>query len=72
VSVFIVGAGSRGSNYATFAQMHPDRMRVVGVAEPREYYRQQMAATYEQPPENSDGFRRGQALREERVVRLEV
>ncbi len=52
VSVIVVGAGGRGSGYATFAHLHPDRMRVVGVAEPRDYYRQRLAATYGVPAEN--------------------
>jgi len=52
VSVIIVGAGSRGANYATFAQLHPDRMRVVGVAEPRADYRRRLAQTYQVPEEN--------------------
>ena len=52
ISVIIVGAGCRGTNYATFAQMHPDRMRVVGVAEPRDFFRQRLADTYDVPGEN--------------------
>jgi predicted dehydrogenase len=52
VKVLIVGAGGRGSTYAGFAQEHPDRMQVVGVAEPRDFYRQRLADTYAIPAEN--------------------
>jgi predicted dehydrogenase len=37
------GAGSRGSSFAQFAQQNPDQARVVGVAEPRPFYRQRVA-----------------------------
>jgi predicted dehydrogenase len=46
VRVLIVGAGGRGSTYAAFARQHPDRMQVVGVAEPRDFFRQRMVDTY--------------------------
>ena len=40
----IVGAGSRGLGvYAEYAARHPDRFSVVGVAEPRAYYREETA-----------------------------
>lgn len=39
VSVIVVGAGSRGDNYSNFASIHPDRMKVVGVADPRKFAR---------------------------------
>ncbi len=42
VTVLIVGAGSRGTGYAEFIRKHPDLGRVVGVAEPREFYRQRL------------------------------
>ena len=46
VLVLIVGAGSRGSTYAGYAQQHPEQMRVVGVAEPRAWHRNHLAQTY--------------------------
>jgi len=52
VTLLIVGAGARGTGYATFARQHPDRARVVGVAEPRDHYRSAMAEAYDVPPEN--------------------
>ena len=35
VSLLIIGCGSRGEIYASYALKHPDRARVVGIAEPR-------------------------------------
>ncbi|OGV61270.1 MAG: oxidoreductase [Lentisphaerae bacterium RIFOXYC12_FULL_60_16] len=49
VKVLIVGAGSRGMCHAEFATQHPDRMKVVGVAEPRDFYRNAMAAKHDIP-----------------------
>jgi len=51
VTVFIVGGGSRGTGHAEFATQHPDRMKVVGVAEPRDFFRNQLAARYDIPRE---------------------
>jgi predicted dehydrogenase len=53
VRLLVVGAGSRGSGYSTFAEAHPDRAEVVGVAEPREFYRKQMIDKYNIPEENA-------------------
>jgi predicted dehydrogenase len=39
MSMIVLGAGSRGSTYARWAQAHPDRARVVAVAEPDDYRR---------------------------------
>lgn len=39
VRVVVIGAGSRGSGYARYAEDHPERMKVVAVAEPREIAR---------------------------------
>ena len=52
VTAIIVGAGGRGQTYAAFSQEHPDRLKIVGVAEPKEYNRQKMIDTYNLPPEN--------------------
>ncbi|TNN76535.1 hypothetical protein EYF80_013185 [Liparis tanakae] len=39
VRVIVVGAGSRGEIYSQFASLHPDRVKVVGVADPRRFAR---------------------------------
>ncbi len=51
VEIIIVGAGDRGNVYAEFAKAHPDKVHVVGVAEPRTYYREKMANEHTIPPE---------------------
>ncbi|MHA2233178.1 MAG: Gfo/Idh/MocA family protein [Candidatus Hodarchaeales archaeon] len=52
VKVIIVGAGDRGTTYAAYASEFPDRAQIVGVAEPREVYRQKLASTHQIPAEN--------------------
>lgn len=46
VTLLIVGAGGRGKGYSTFTQQHPERAKVVGVAEPRVDHRQFMINEY--------------------------
>ncbi len=48
-TVIVVGAGSRGRGYARFAEQFPERVKVVGVAEPREYYRNKAGDTHSIP-----------------------
>jgi predicted dehydrogenase len=52
VSLLVIGAGGRGSGYATFAEAHPERARLVGVAEPRDFYRQRLAEKHALPAGN--------------------
>ena len=52
ITLLIIGAGNRGAGYATAAQLQPERVRIVGVAEPREHYRQAIAQTYDVPAAN--------------------
>ena len=52
VSLLIIGAGGRGKGYAAFAQEHPARVKISGVAEPRADYRQYMVDTYHLPSEH--------------------
>lgn len=52
VKIIIIGAGSRGGGFATFAEAHPEKAQVAGVAEPREPYRNKLAAKHRIPAEN--------------------
>ena len=52
ITLIVIGAGGRGTTYTDYAVMHPDQARVVGVAEPREFYRNRMASRHGIPPEN--------------------
>ncbi|XP_071110368.1 putative oxidoreductase YteT [Haliotis cracherodii] len=52
VTCVVVGAGMRGCTYAAYAQFCPDKMRVVGVAEPREYQRNKVKDRNKVPSSN--------------------
>lgn len=39
VTVLVIGCGARGALYSKYALEHPDKMKVIGVAEPRSVYR---------------------------------
>src|SRR5688500_1939010 len=51
VRLLLVGAGSRGSVYAAWAREHPDAVRIVGVAEPRDALRERIAREHDIAPE---------------------
>jgi predicted dehydrogenase len=53
ISVVVAGAGNRGAAYARWALRHPDRARVVAVAEPRDVRRARFAAEHGIAPENA-------------------
>ena len=52
VSAIVCGYGMRGRTYAGFAQTVPDEWKIVGVAEPIEYKRNDAVATHKLAPEN--------------------
>lgn len=52
VSLVIVGAGGRGTGYAAYAAKYPEEAKVVGVAEPRDYYRENLARVHAIPERN--------------------
>lgn len=47
VTAIIAGAGGRGYGYSQFAQAHPDRLKIVGAAEPKPYNRERMIETHD-------------------------
>ena len=49
VTLVIVGAGGRGTGYASYAAKYPEEAKVVGVAEPRDYYRDNIARVHAVP-----------------------
>ena len=49
IKVIIVGAGCRGICYSNYAARFPERMKIVGVAEPRNHYRKVMAEKFNIP-----------------------
>jgi predicted dehydrogenase len=51
-SLLVIGAGQRGTGYARWALGHPDRARVVGVAEPRAERRSALASEHHIAAEN--------------------
>ena len=51
VTVAIVGAGHRAVGMASYSERHPDEMKVVAVAEPREHRRKMVAERFGLPPE---------------------
>jgi predicted dehydrogenase len=52
ITVLIVGAGSRGNTYAGYVLEHPTEAQVVGVADPREFFRTQLASAHHIVAEN--------------------
>lgn len=51
-SFIVLGAGSRGTTYAKYAISNPDKMEIVGVAEPVRARRESMQKTFDLAPEN--------------------
>ncbi|MCG8341881.1 MAG: Gfo/Idh/MocA family oxidoreductase [Chlorobiales bacterium] len=48
----VIGAGDRGTTYASYALKHPERLRIVAVAEPNERRRERFALEHSLEPEN--------------------
>ncbi len=46
VTAVIVGAGHRSLTYASYSRYRPDELKIVGVADPLEYRRRQVAELY--------------------------
>lgn len=52
VDVIVLGAGSRGTGYSNFIKQHGDMARLVGVAEPRDFYRERLVREHNIPAAN--------------------
>lgn len=52
VTAILIGAGHRGSIYASYAQKHPDELNIVAVADPNEKRRKKIAEIHRIPEEN--------------------
>ncbi len=52
VKLIIAGAGNRGFTFANYAKEYPEQVKVVGVAEPRDFQRKLMAEQFSIPKEN--------------------
>ena len=52
ISLIILGAGGRGTIYANLARLMPEKMEISAVAEPREFFRERLAAEHHIPREN--------------------
>lgn len=53
VKLIIIGAGCRGTGYAEFVKEFPERAKIVGVAEPRDFYRERIVKEHDVPAENT-------------------
>lgn len=53
VRLLVIGAGDRGTGHARWALDHPDRAKVVGVAEPRRARREALAQAHGIAPHNT-------------------
>jgi predicted dehydrogenase len=52
VKIIICGAGNRGTGHANNAIEHSDNAEIVGVADPREFHREELAKKHNIPQEN--------------------
>lgn len=52
VRVIVAGAGCRGEIYSNYASVHPERMKVVAVSDPRKFARTKLQKQHNIPDEN--------------------
>ncbi|MBN1636012.1 MAG: Gfo/Idh/MocA family oxidoreductase, partial [Deltaproteobacteria bacterium] len=48
----LIGAGDRGTIYASYAGKHPDQLKIVAIAEPIKERREKIAAAHNIPSRN--------------------
>lgn len=46
VTAVVIGAGCRGSGYPIYSIEYPDRLQIIGVADPRKFYRERLQKNY--------------------------
>lgn len=51
-TILIIGAGDRGKVYAGYAEHFPEKLQIIGVAEPRKEHRELLAKKHNIPREN--------------------
>ena len=52
VKIIVIGAGMRGAGYSEYAKKFPEELEVVGVAEPRDWHRNDFKKQYNIPEAN--------------------
>ena len=50
--MIVAGAGGRGYGFVDYARKHPDELKIVGVAEPRQFYRERVVNEHGIPAEH--------------------
>ncbi|XP_060062545.1 uncharacterized protein LOC132543104 [Ylistrum balloti] len=52
LTAIVIGAGIRGSIYAQYAHLYPNKLKIVGVADPREFYRGKLQQRFDIKDDN--------------------
>ncbi|MCQ2116334.1 MAG: Gfo/Idh/MocA family oxidoreductase, partial [Bacteroidales bacterium] len=55
ITIIIIGAGSRGNTYARYAQLFPDKVKVVGVSDINDYRLHKLSDLHDVPVERRYG-----------------
>lgn len=50
ITTIVVGCGNRGRVYSAYALENPTKMKVVAIAEPRPWFKQDMATRFQLQP----------------------
>ena len=53
VRILVIGAGNRGHKYSQYAKQYPERLEIIGVAEPRDDYRNIMVNEFKLSSEHT-------------------
>jgi predicted dehydrogenase len=56
VTAIVIGCGNRGEVYSTYALKHPDRFKIVGIAESKEHVRAKFIERYSQTIDKNKVF----------------